>query len=118
MLLIPEGFADVSDQWPQIGSMDKASKFRNPSVSMLSLCAAVRKWVVPDSHSLPLTGISAEIVARPALIPSIHEEPMNPARLILLVESWEVSRRERTPEDRFFTQISRLPSKASCPAIM
>src|ERR1700758_1684865 len=57
--------------------------------------------------------ISAEIVARPALTPSIHEEPMNPARLIRLVESWEVSRRERTPQERSFMQISRLPSKAS-----
>ena len=49
---------------------------------------------------------------------TLHDEPMNPARLIRLVESWEVSRRERTPEERSFTQISRLPSKASCPAIM
>src|ERR1700722_11547102 len=54
-------------------------------------------------------GSNAEIVTRPTNTHSIHDEPMNPARLIRLVESWEVSRRERTPEERSFIQISRLP---------
>src|ERR1700679_3928462 len=49
---------------------------------------------------------------------SVRKEAMKPARSFLLEVRREDSRSEWTPKEMSSTQISRLSSKASCPAMM